>query len=65
MTIARTIREAEIIKGILTNAEDWNDIKQADIDELEMVDWILLRRILGAPESACSHYKLKSGVGNN
>ena len=51
--IARTIREAELINGILTNAEVWYGIKQTDIDELEMVDKLLLRRILGAPESAC------------
>ena len=51
--IARTLREAELINGMLTNAEVWYGIKQTEIDELEMVDKLLLRRILGAPESAC------------
>ena len=51
--IARTLREAELINGILTNAEVWYGIKQSEIDELEMVDKLLIRRIFGAPESAC------------
>ena len=51
--IAKTLREAELINGILTNAEVWYGIKQSEIDELEEVDKLLLRRVLGAPESSC------------
>ena len=51
--IARTLREAELINGMLTNAEVWYGIKKSEIDELEMVDKLLIRRIFGAPESAC------------
>ena len=51
--IARTLREAEFINGILTNVEVWYGIKQNEINELEMVDKLLIRRIFGAPESAC------------
>ena len=51
--IAKTLREAEFINGILTNAEVWYGIKQSEIDELEEVDKLLLRRVLGAPESSC------------
>ena len=38
---------------MLTNAEVWYGIKKTEIDELEMVDKLLIRRIFGAPESAC------------
>ena len=51
--IARTLREAEFINGILTNAEVWYGLRKNEIDELEEVDKFLLRRILGAPESSC------------
>ena len=51
--IAKTLREAELINGILTNAEVWYDIKQSEIDELEEVDKLFLRRVLGAPDSSC------------
>ena len=51
--IARTLREAELINGILTNAEVWYGIKQNEVEELEEVDKLFLRRVLGAPESTC------------
>ena len=51
--IARTLREAELINGILTNAEVWYGIKQSEIDELEEIDKLFLRRVLGAPDSSC------------
>ena len=50
--IARTLREAELINGILTNAEVWYGLKKSEIEELEKVDKLLLRRILGAPDSS-------------
>ena len=51
--IATTLREAELINGMLTNADVWYGVKQSEIDELEEVDKLLLRRVLGAPESTC------------
>ena len=51
--IARTLCETMLINGILTNAEVWYGIKQNEIDELQEVDKLLLRRIFGAPESTC------------
>ena len=51
--IATALREAELINGILTNAEVWYGVQQNEIDELEEVDKLLLRRILGAPDSTC------------
>ena len=51
--IAITLREAELINGILTNAEVWYGVSQSELDELEEVDKLLLRRILNAPISAC------------
>ena len=51
--IARTLREAELLNGILTNAEVWYGVSKSEIDELENVDKLLLRRVLGAPDSSC------------
>jgi hypothetical protein len=51
--IATTLREAELMNGMLTNKEVWYGIKQNEMDQLEEVDKLLLRRILGAPDSAC------------
>ena len=51
--IATTLREAELINGILTNVEVWYGLRQSEIEELEEVDKLLLRRILAAPSSAC------------
>ena len=50
--IAKSLREAELINGILTNADVWYGLKQSEIEELEEVDKLLLRRVLGAPESS-------------
>ena len=49
----RSTREAELINGMLTNADVWYGVKKSEIDELEEVDKLLLRRVLGAPESTC------------
>ena len=51
--MATALREAELINGILTNVEVWYGITQPEIDELEAVDKLLLRRIMGAPDSTC------------
>ena len=51
--IAVTLRESRLLNGILTNADVWYALKKSEIEELEEVDKILLRRILGAPDSTC------------
>ena len=51
--IATTLREAELINGILTNAEVWYGINKDEMDALEEVDKLLLRRVLDAPASTC------------
>ena len=51
--IATTLREAHLINGMLTNFEIWYGLRESEIRELEEVDKLLLRSILGAPESAC------------
>jgi hypothetical protein len=51
--MAITLREAELVNGMLTNADVWYGLSQADVDELEEVDKLLLRRIFEAPSSTC------------
>ena len=51
--IAITLREAHLINGMLTSADVWYGLQKSEITELEQVDRILLRRILGAPDSTC------------
>ena len=41
--IATTLREAELINGILTNAEVWYGISKDEMDSLEEVDKLLFR----------------------
>ena len=51
--IAKTLRDARLLNGILTNADFWYSLQKSEIDELEEVDRMLLRNILGAPETTC------------
>ena len=51
--IATTLREAELINGMLTNAEVWYGISKEEMNDLEEVDKLLLRRVLDAPASTC------------
>ena len=51
--IAVTLREARLINGILTNCDVWYSLKKTEIEELEEVDRMLLRRILACPDSTC------------
>ena len=50
---AATLREAELINGMLTNAEVWYGVSKTELNELEEVDKLLLRRILKATSSVC------------
>ena len=47
--IAFSLREAMFLNGILTNADIWYSVTKSDIEELELVDRLLLRRILSLP----------------
>ena len=51
--IALSLREAKFQNGILTNADVWYNLGQNDLEELETVDRLLLRRILSVPETTC------------
>ena len=51
--IAIALREAHLINGMLGSSEAWYGLKTKEIDELESVDKILLRKILEAPQSSC------------
>ena len=51
--IAISLREAKLINGILTSSEIWYGMLKSEEEELEEIDKLLLRRILGAPDSAC------------
>ena len=52
--IAFSLREAMFLNGILTNADIWYCVTKSDIEELELVDRLLLRRILSLPISTCT-----------
>lgn len=52
--IAKILRESLFINGVLWNMETWYDIKEKEIDEIEKIDRILLRRILNVPTSTPS-----------
>ena len=45
--IALSLREAIFLNGILTNADSWYNVTKGEIEQLEMLDRLLLRRILG------------------
>ena len=49
--IAVLLRETIFLSSMLLNAETWVNLSKVDIEELESVDKILLRRILEVPSS--------------
>ena len=49
--VAIILRNSHLISSLLTNAEAWYGVTQADIDMLESVDESLLRSILECPLS--------------
>ena len=51
--MATTFREAHLINGMLTSAEIWYGLQKNEVEELEAIDRMLLRRVLGAPDSTC------------
>ena len=51
--IAVALREAHLINGMLSSSESWYGLKKVEIEALEQVDKILIRKILDAPQSSC------------
>ena len=49
--IAMTLRESMFLNAILTNSEIWYNLKQSEIDDLEDLDRLLLRKIFGTLSS--------------
>ena len=49
--IGLLLRDTMLINGVLTNAEIWYNLQKSEIKELEDLDKILLRKLLGAPVS--------------
>ena len=51
--IAVTLREAHLINGMLSSAETWYGLRKQEIEQMEEVDKMLIRKILDAPMSTC------------
>ena len=51
--MAITLRKTIFLSSILTNSEVWYGLTKNDIEEIESVDRLLLRRILGCQISTC------------
>ena len=49
--LALSLREAMFLRRVLTNIELWYGLTNTEIEELECLDRILLRQILGLSES--------------
>ena len=51
--IAVTLREAHLINGMMSSADTWYGLRKHEIEKMEEVDKMLLRKILDAPISSC------------
>ena len=60
--VAAVLRESLLVNSILTNAEAWYGLTKSDIELLESVDELLLRRILEVP-STCPKEMLYLEMG--
>ena len=52
--MAILFRNLQFINSVLVNSEVWYPLKEDDLDELEAVDKLIMRRILDAPSSTNS-----------
>ena len=50
-TVFKILRESLFLNSILLNSEVWYNMKKTDIEELEKVDNILLKKVLEVPSS--------------
>ena len=60
--VAVTLRESFLINGILTNSEAWYGLKDSELEILESVDELFMRRILEVP-STCPKEMLYLELG--
>ena len=61
--IAMTLRESMFLSGILTNSDIWYNLKDSEIEELEELDRMLLRKIFRTKVSCPKEAEfLESGV---
>ena len=51
--IAKILREARLINAVLTNGEVWYSLGNKEISDLQHVDYMLLRKVMAVPSSAC------------
>ena len=49
--IAATYRESMLVSGMLTNCESWYGLTKTEVEQLEEVDKLLLRQVLGVASS--------------
>ena len=49
--IVVTLREAMLVNGLLTNCEVWHDLKDTEVNKLEEIDRLLLRKIFQVASS--------------
>ena len=49
--IGKLLRETIFLSSMLINSETWVNVTDADIEELESVDRVLLRQMLQTPKS--------------
>ena len=54
--IAICLREAMFLSTVLTNIEVWYGLSKSEIEELEILDRVLLRHILGLPSSTPTEF---------
>ena len=60
--VAAVLRDSLLVNSILTNSEAWYGLTKSDIELLESVDELLLRRILEVP-STCPKEMLYLEMG--
>ena len=51
-TVAKILRDSLFLNSILLNSEAWYNVTNNNIDELEKIDNILLRKLLEVPSSS-------------
>ena len=60
--IARTLRESLFVNGLLTNCEVWHNLHESEINKLEEIDRLLLRKIFQV-QSTCPAESLYLELG--
>ena len=66
--IALLLRESLLVSGVTTNAEVWHNFSESEMTELESLDKLFFRKLLGVPKSTPIESSLGAGCnshGNN